>query len=242
MFCSWLNLAFLKCPRIGILNFCAAKRWSPGGLHNRPLGAPPAYSEGNESLSSKRCPGDSATATLGKRNATAPSGCKGRAATPGGTWQAEVARREKQFPLRPQTDSRSSPREQSLTQPVNTARRAHKISRQPSHDTQHGDHAARSQGAIGLRSREIHSRGFNQPRITHVLRHHLRSVESAEAGLADTEPAAVRPTEGPERPWFGHRCPVGTSDDCLKEGADLSSVICKTQHTALIPNTYSHRH
>lgn len=31
---------------------------------------------------------------------------------------------------------------------------------------------------------------------------------------------------------------MGTSDDCLKEGADLSSVICKTQHTALIPNTF----
>lgn len=59
------------------------------------------------------------------------------------------------------------------------------------------------------------------------MRYYLRSVEFAEAGFADIEFVVVRLIEGFERSWFGYRCFVGISDDCLKEGVDFSSVICK---------------
>lgn len=129
VFCFWLNLVFFKCLRIGILNFCVVKRWSLGGFYNRFLGVSFVYLEGNEFLFFKRCLGDLVIAILGKRNAIVSSGCKGRVAISGGTWQVEVVRREKQFSFRLQIDSRFFLREQSLTQFVNIVRRVYKISR-----------------------------------------------------------------------------------------------------------------
>lgn len=140
VFCYWLNLAFLKCPRIGILNFCAAKRWSPGGLHNRPLGAPPSLLRGQRIFILQTVPRRLSHSDSGKAKSDSPERLQGESSDPAegrgsqrspdgrNTVSAQATDRQPFFYERAESNASCQHRTQGsqnqlTTQPQHTARR-----------------------------------------------------------------------------------------------------------------------